>query len=270
MSITNVSYSTQVVYGHQSSATNKSAAQRNAGETEQVQGERQKTVNPVAQETAAGRPNNGQGSRSAAPSLPDIVQQTAAARPDIGRPHIDQEADKAMGVAIYDALLGVLNIIQGAGSQVPGGSNIGQGPSSEAPNRPNIGQGANNDVFAALADILARVENIAQGSGSVRPNGPNNAYGPNNGASGNNGDHLDQKLAQIQKEFGISADQAKTLLDAASLLSSFKPIGMSGVGNSQNNGAMDFSSMLPEDMRALLSNINASGSKKSSFIDVLA
>ena len=324
MSISNVSYSTQVVYGYQSSATNKSAAPRNAGANEQVQGERQKTANPVAQDTAAGR------------SKFDSVQ---AAIDDIYK----AAKDGAFGPLGETIMSGVENIIQGATSLSPNGSNITYGP------KPNITHGSNNGALgyhgddldrvlthlqnnfgmsadqakkwlaaagslsttntngysgvgnsrnngaplpsgidqAAIDDIyktakakddalretiMSGVESIIQGATSLSPNGsnitygpkPNITHGPNNGDLGYHGDDLDRVLTHLQNNFGMSADQAKKWLGSAGSLSTTNTNGYSGVGNSRNNGAP-----LPEDMRSSQSNLNASGSKKNSFVDVL-
>ena len=121
---------------------------------------------------------------------------------------------------------------------------------------------------------------------TVKPNGsnitygpkPNITYGPNNGALGYHGDDLDRVLTHLQNNFGMSADQAKKWLGAAGSLSTTNTNGYSGVGNSRNNGAplpsgvgnsRNNGAPLPEDMRSSQSNLNASGSKKNSFVDVL-
>ena len=280
MSISNVCNSTQIVYGYQSSATNKSAAPRNAGANEQVQGERQKTANPVAQDTAAGRSNIVQGARSPAAgrSNIDIVQ---AAIDDIYK----AAKDGAFGPLGETLVLGIENIIQGATSLSPNAQ--GAKPPTPVGSDIDLYQAVKDGVFGPLGETLVLgIEQIIQGAMTVKPNGsnitygpkPNITYGPNNGALGYHGDDLDRVLTHLQNNFGMSADQAKKWLGAAGSLSTTNTNGYSGVGNSRNNGAplpsgvgnsRNNGAPLPEDMRSSQSNLNASGSKKNSFVDVL-
>ena len=252
MSISNVSYSTQVVYGYQSSATNKSAAPRNAGANEQVQGERQKTANPVAQDTAAGR------------SKFDSVQ---AAIDDIYK----AAKDGAFGPLGETIMSGVENIIQGATSLSPNGSNITYGP------KPNITHGSNNGALGYHGDDLDRVLTHLQNNfgmsadqakkwlaaaGSLSTTNTNGYSGVANSLNIGAPDTAATQAAQI-----IGAIESAKELAAANASGTLKQ-DPAAVVNLENK-VMDFTSMLPEGMRSLLSDLNASDSEKNSFVNVM-
>lgn len=208
MSISNVSHTSQVLYGHHSSATNKSADPRNAGvfaamlsnagEIEQVQGVRQQTVNPVALETAAtGRSNIAQGANIGAfgNNGDHFARVLAQAQNNFG-----------ISAAEADALLGTAGFL--STSNTNGYSGVA--------NSLNIG--APDTAATQAAQIIGAIESA-------------------------------KELAAANASGTLKQDPAAVV--------------------NLENKVMDFTSMLPEGMRSLLSDLNASDSEKNSFVNVM-
>ena len=204
MSISNVSHTTQVAYGYQSSATNKSADPRNAGvfaamlsnagEIEQVQGVRQQTVNPVALETAAtGRSNIAHGANigTFGNNGDHFARVLAKAQNNFG-----------ISAAEADALLGTAGFL--STSNTNGYSGVA--------NSLNIG--APDTAATQAAQIIGAIESA--------------------------------KTAAANASGTLKQDPAAVV--------------------NLENKVMDFTSMLPEGMRSLLSDLNASDSGETPLL----